>query len=339
MKNFLKKSLAFVLTLAICLTSFAFAGNTTEVSAATDYKTLYSTGGSFKYAEAGSTISHSVTVDKKGAVYFEVITHAAPQGFTLQIANSSGTTVKTYNVSSSNSGWEQVSNEGYGAWGYINGKTLSSGDYTFKIKFTDSSYYGLAVLREVPEPALSAKSVTITKGFTRTIKVDNGKVSKWTTSNKKVATVSGGKITAKGNGKCTITAVLTTGKKLTCKVTVKNNAYVETKGTLKNVSRGKRAMQVYRAEYDSKGNLVLLVRVINNTSTKYTQIKGLKVSMVNQKGKAIGSYSLSKKNVTVGSYSTKDFRFVIAKSKLKDKKADLRNSEVTKCSATLVYYH
>lgn len=73
-------------------------------------------------------------------------------------------------------------------------------------------------------PKLSTTSKTLTKGKAFTLKVKNaGKAKvKWTSSNKKVATVSKvGKVTAKKAGKATITAKVGK-KKLTCKVTVKN---------------------------------------------------------------------------------------------------------------------
>ena len=75
---------------------------------------------------------------------------------------------------------------------------------------------------------LSKTSVTLGKGKTTTLKAKvnpgnatNKKVT-WSTSNKKVATVSNGKITAKGVGTATITVKTSNGKKATCKVTVRN---------------------------------------------------------------------------------------------------------------------
>ena len=75
------------------------------------------------------------------------------------------------------------------------------------------------------KPKLSKTKVTLTvsesvKHPTFTLKVKGTKKkAKWSTSNKKVATVKKGKITAKGKGKATITCKVS-GKKLTCKVTV-----------------------------------------------------------------------------------------------------------------------
>ena len=79
---------------------------------------------------------------------------------------------------------------------------------------------------EVPVHAakvkLSKKSITIKVGQKKTIKV-KGTTKKvtWSSSDKKIATVnSKGKITAKSEGTCNITAKVGS-KKLTCKVTVK----------------------------------------------------------------------------------------------------------------------
>ena len=73
----------------------------------------------------------------------------------------------------------------------------------------------------VRNPKLRSKKATIhnTAYYQQRVTGGSGKV-KWTTSNKKVATVnSKGKITARKAGKCTITAVRN-GVKMRCKVTV-----------------------------------------------------------------------------------------------------------------------
>lgn len=73
----------------------------------------------------------------------------------------------------------------------------------------------------VRNPKLRSKKATIhnTAYYQQRVTGGSGKI-KWTTSNKKVATVnSKGKITARKAGKCTITAVRN-GVKMRCKVTV-----------------------------------------------------------------------------------------------------------------------
>lgn len=89
--------------------------------------------------------------------------------------------------------------------------------------------------------SLSSKKMTLLKGKSATLAVTRNPISAtekitWTSSNKKVATVSSkGKVTAKKAGTATITAKTSNGKKATCKVTVKNAAVklAKTSGTVK----------------------------------------------------------------------------------------------------------
>ncbi len=75
---------------------------------------------------------------------------------------------------------------------------------------------------------LNKTSLTLGKGESMTVTAEieptntTNKSVTWTTSNSSVATVSGGKITAKNNGTATITAKTSNGKTAACKVTVKN---------------------------------------------------------------------------------------------------------------------
>ena len=74
---------------------------------------------------------------------------------------------------------------------------------------------------------INKKKATLKKGNTLQLTVDRNPISatekiKWSSSNKKVATVnSKGKVKAKKKGKATITAKTSNGKKVTCKITVK----------------------------------------------------------------------------------------------------------------------
>lgn len=78
----------------------------------------------------------------------------------------------------------------------------------------------------VENPYLSQKAVTITvgEGYNLFLKGTTQKV-KWSSSSKKIATVSNGSVVAKKAGKCKITAKIS-GKSFTCKVTVKNTSKI-----------------------------------------------------------------------------------------------------------------
>lgn len=88
----------------------------------------------------------------------------------------------------------------------------------------NSKLYGVKVIVKAAAKkiSISKKSATLTVGKTLTLKLKNAKASKvkWSTSNKKIATVSKGKVKAKKAGKATITAKYK-GKKYKCKITVK----------------------------------------------------------------------------------------------------------------------
>ena len=76
----------------------------------------------------------------------------------------------------------------------------------------------------------------------------------WSSSNKNVATVSGGKVTAKGAGATTITATTANGKKATCKVTVINGVRTYYTCTSGNRTVAKYSVVVPDGCYDKQSN-------------------------------------------------------------------------------------
>ncbi len=110
------------------------------------------------------------------------------------------------------------------------GKVKAVGKGTATITVTTTSGKKATVKLTVKVPAtkvkLSKSKATLKKG--KSIKL-NAKATPsnttdkltWKTSNKKVATVKNGKVTAKKKGKATITVTATSGKSASCKITVK----------------------------------------------------------------------------------------------------------------------
>ncbi|MCI6652420.1 MAG: Ig-like domain-containing protein [Ruminococcus sp.] len=132
--------------------------------------------------------------------------------------------------------YKVVPDEGYEIVSFTP-KTVSlnrdTGEYTFdecSFEKTDNNEYLVkewgnvkfeGEVRKIESKAkLSESKLTLKAGDTKTLKVTDGTAKAWATSNKNVATVNNGKVTAVGKGTATITATLTTGEKLTCKVTV-----------------------------------------------------------------------------------------------------------------------
>ena len=93
--------------------------------------------------------------------------------------------------------------------------------------------------------SLSSNSFTLikkgaTKKITATVSPSNAtnKAVTWTSSNTKVATVSGGTVKAKANGSTTITAITSNGKKATCKVKVSITSKLPWPTLVKNTYKG-----------------------------------------------------------------------------------------------------
>lgn len=342
MKKYLKKMIAAIAAFAVAFTAVAVADVTTAEAAA-DYDTVYYTSET-QTAAAGVEQRHpfEVTSSKSGIYYVELYT-PEQVNCTLTIYNSAGKVLdipggNPHTVTASNSAWGY--SDQIGAYFYDDGPfTLNPGDYTYAITFNSDTQYKLQILHEVEAAKISQTKATITAGFTKKLSVTGAKVKKWSSSKKTVATVdSKGKVTAKKAGKATISAKLDNDKTVKCTVTVKANKFTYKKPTTSDVYSGNAAMSVYSMSYDAKGNLVIKARYVNNTSYKTVALEKIKITVKDGNGKAVGTYTQSKKTVSVPSYSTKDLSFTISKSKLKQKKVDLRNCSRPTCAGEFKYY-
>ncbi|WP_207717344.1 Ig-like domain-containing protein [Anaerosporobacter faecicola] len=333
MKNKRSKIYSLLLVLVLCLTT-VFANTNTSKAAEKEYDNLLEEYGN---AVADTAITYDFTVDTNTDVYFYLYAPALVN-CDITVYDSVGTYYAGGTIYSSDLVWEESISSYYYD---LVCSDMDSGDYTVEIKFDANTDYIFGVDATKIQATISASKATITAGFTKKLTVDNctGTV-KWTTSKKSVATVSSkGVVTGKKAGTATITAtVQETGQKLTCKVTVKENAYKETKGSYKDLYYGNCALQVYKASYAKNGDLVLKVRFINYSGYKVSSLKDMKITFKSASGKTIGTYSVKSKSMSVSNQSSKDFTVTIKKSKLKIKKADLRNASYT-TSGTYIYYY
>ena len=148
----------------------------------------------------------------------------------------------------------------------------------------------------VNSPKLTSSNVILKSGGAKTIKAVGGTVKSWTTSNKNVAIVNNGKITVLNKGTATVTATLTTGKKLTCKVTV-TTAPRLTKTTVK-VKKGGTATVVISGKastIDNKYTNTKIAKINSKVSTSVLKIKGLEKGTTTLKLKVNGVKTLNLK--------------------------------------------
>ena len=102
-------------------------------------------------------------------------------------------------------------------------KTITLQAGTYYIYYDADDEFNITVKGTV-KPQLNYTNLKVAKGYSRSLKTVAVKNSvKWTSSNKKIATVnSKGEVRGKKNGTCTITCTLKNGKKLVAKVKVVN---------------------------------------------------------------------------------------------------------------------
>lgn len=325
-RSFSKRAWSAFLALAIIVTA-VFGNVTTAKAATTDYVTVYASS-TVEYATAGvETQKYPFTVDKACPVEIDFIVSAA-MGVTVNVYKA-GSLYSTRYIPENDQYWEYEPTYAlFGNYDYY--ESLPAGDYSVSFVFDRDTDYFAYVNAYVAQAKISDEKATITVGYTKKLSVENGKVKKWSSRKTSVAKVdSKGKVTAKKTGKATITATLEDGTKLKCTVTVKANKFSASKLSVSEVTYGKWGMEAYSASFDSRGNLVIKVRIANNTYGRLTEIRGLKITAKDGNGKTIGTYSVSKKSISVPAGSTKDVTFTISKSKLKKKTADLRNATIT----------
>lgn len=130
----------------------------------------------------------------------------------------------------------------------------------------------------VKTPNISATKVTLKSAQTKILKVTNGTVKTWSTSSKKIATVSKGKVVALTKGRVRITATLTNGKKLTCYVTVTTSPKLSR--TTLNLKKGKTAtvkltgkVANINNKYYNYSKVAKIVSKANATSIKVKALK------------------------------------------------------------------
>ena len=126
---------------------------------------------------------------------------------------------KALSYHSSNTGGATVSQSGEVS-------VLNGGTVQITVALESGLTRLLTLVIPYPKASLSAKALRLNVGDSETLTVDPlaGRTVTWFSGNNAVATVEGGKVTAHRAGRCAITARLSDGSELKCKVVVKDNA-------------------------------------------------------------------------------------------------------------------
>lgn len=340
MKSFMKKTVAALLLAALCLSGLPCQPQTAKAAESIAIIDT-STENPAPSATAGQAYTKKFTLTQEGDLAFGIIT-VAKCNFTYEITDSSGRDVLApTNVTSLDNNWDTSGNAPMYVIGISN---ATKGTFTLSLTFTEDQsqfdIYGVLV-PSTATPSLDATNLTITKGFKGKVSVLNAGGAKitYTSSNTAVATVdANGNVTAKKKGTANITVKTSTGYSGVCKVTVKDNVYSKAKTAVSAIPSGSFVVDVYNVSYDSKGNLVIKTRMLNNRGFKAKYLKNLKITVKNKSGKTIGVYSAKKKTINLASGKAKAYTFTVKKSKLKIKsKQDLRIADRPSVSGKYYY--
>lgn len=275
-------------------------------------------------------IRYNFSLEKEADIYFELaINERTTVALTIKNQRDE-VAVKSDTLPYTDPRWQY--NEQNGTYNNRHTMHLPAGDYILEMNFETEVNYDLNLSRISEKAKLNYTKLDLTKGFSKQLKVDSGRIQSCSSSKKSVATVTNsGKITAKKNGKATIKVRLTNGTTLSCNVTVKSNKYKAKKIAIKDVVYNTSEMRAYNAAFDSKGNLVLKFKLVNNSYGKITNVSKFKVTVTDSSKKKVVSYRKKNYTTNVASYSDKECTVTIPKSALKKnyKKIDLRTAKIT----------
>lgn len=170
----------------------------------------------------------------------------------------------------------------------------------------------------VKGPQLSETKVILPLRMSKTLKINNvsGK-AKWTTSNKKVATVKNGKITAVGIGKCKITSKVN-GKTLICNVQVRPNQQSWKVVTRAGYYRSTfDDYMVSKVKYNANGSLTVEGYFLNTHLFHIYSFDYMYISVKDGKGRVIATCKMPKFKFKSNSYTVKKLNLTIPKSKVR----------------------
>lgn len=316
---------SFTYVIALLLVVMSIVAFGTPMSVYASNKTLVNVQS--KDAEMLQANRYNFTLDRTSDVEINVYV-PAQVGVTFTLKTQSGKVIGNPMLLTSYDGSWILDGRGWYTYKYVVNQ-LGKGNYSIDYVFDQETKFDAKIVQIANKVSLNRNKLTITKGFSKSLKINNGSASKWSSSNPSIASVNNkGKITGKKQGTTTIIAHLKDGKTLKCKVTIKPNEYTAPKITMADVGINEYTMKAYHATYQKNGNLVIKFKVANGTDKKIEKIPNLYISVINQKNQRIASYSNSSFKVNVPAHSVKEYSVIIKKKSVSLKQADLRNTNI-----------
>lgn len=175
-----------------------------------------------------------------------------------------------------------------------------------------------------------SKKATVTLGKKIRLKISGAKKIKWSSSNKKVASVNTkGVVTGKKIGKATITAKCL-GKKYKCTVKVAENS--ETFGTNSPSDYANGIVCIDFSKVKAVGNTYEVAGyIVNNSSRRVSKIKQVQITLY-QDEKVVAKQMFTNIKVSAPPRSLSKFTVTFNRKNVKKKKVDLRSGAV-KCES------
>lgn len=324
MKKSIKNFISLVLTFVLIITAVAAYPTTTQ-AASDSTSILHKTN----TASGGEPLNYTFTLNRESDLYF-VMRMEYRTGIKLAIKDALlGNEIFSDSISTGDSGWNYQKKTG--VFEITHTMHIGAGDYVLEVVFDQDATFDMSMNQLALTAKLNKSSLSITKGFSDTIKVTGGKIKSCSSSNTSVATVNNkGKISAKNTGKANIKVKLTNGKTLTCKVTVKSNVFSAKAITVTDTLLNTYQMKAYKASFDKKGNLVVKFKIANNGSGRITTIPAFKVVVTDSSKKTVATYKKASFRADLNSYKDKAYSITIPKSSLKKsaKNIDIRTAKI-----------
>lgn len=315
-----KKIISIYLAILFVFSTIVLGINTPEKILAASKTLVYEQSKSAKIL-----VSNNYSFKINGTSDVEINVYVPdPTGVTLTVRNQAG---KVYGnpmiLTNYDASWV-LDGRGWYTYKYVINQ-LKAGSYSVDYVDKDTTY-DAKIVQVASNVSFNRNKLTLTKGFSKRLKINNAKAISWSSSNSSVAVVdSNGKIKGKKAGKAIITATCNNGEKLKCKVTVKNNIFSSSKITKANAGINEYKIQAYYAKYQKNGNLIVKFRIVNETGKKIKSIPKLNVD-VTSNNKSVATYSKNSFKVNVPAHGQKDYSITIKKRQVANQKADLRKA-------------